>query len=61
MAPWIPAEAVQALTSMLSVVTPTMEPAFGQAPSWAGGLSTAILVLSEDFFERSQDIFRMYA
>lgn len=45
LAPWIPPELAQALTSMLSAVTPAIDTLLDWAPALAGGLSVAVWVV----------------
>jgi hypothetical protein len=42
LAPWIPPELSQALTSMVSAFTPTVQAVLDMAPALAGGLSVAL-------------------
>ena len=45
LAPWMPPEAVQAMTSLLSGLAPAVEGLLQAAPSLAGGLSAATWVI----------------
>ena len=45
LAPWVPPEIVQAMTSLLSGLAPALEGLLGAAPSLAGGLTVATWVI----------------